>query len=169
MLEALAPGRPRALELHVERSPACSVRSCRTGRRRFPSATSAPNWVGLLLASAGAAGRAGIRQGKVSLSARRAAKKVQLLVDGDSHTIDEVRRAMRLAADGGAVKTLIFAAPGRRQNKKWQELFRTPNVVFRPVGRDGGGDPGDVAIIQAFRKFVRSSLPTIALLVSDND
>ena len=97
----------------------------------------------------------------------------ELLVDADTHGIDEIRSGIELLKlEMGAVHTTIFASPGRSRNTKWQKLFQEAAVSFHPVPRSSirGVEANDDAIIASVRKLCRSSTVTcIALLVSDND
>ena len=97
----------------------------------------------------------------------------ELLVDADTHSIDEIRSGIELLRlEMGTVHTTIFAAPGLSQNTKWQKLFQEAGVSFRPVPRSSihSGEPNDDAIMASIRQLCRSSAVTcLALLVSDSD
>ena len=105
------------------------------------------------------------------LQARRA--QVELLVDADQHSIQEITagidmlRCMENAHS--AIKTTIFAAPRRRENKTWQRLFNEPGVHFRPVkrrrARDGGEDNDD-AIVAEIRRLA-GTVKCVALMAAD--
>ena len=98
------------------------------------------------------------------------ANNVQLLVDADAHSVDEIRRGMQYVASSCKVmETLIFAAPETVNKKTWQELLTAERVVFHPVTRTGAGKPGDSAIIDALEGFIEGSATRIALLTSDRD
>ena len=76
-----------------------------------------------------------------------------------------------LESEGLSVNAELFAAPGYRQNSKWNQFIQQATVTFRPVARQGGvRDSNDDAIIARTRKLARSPKVTcVALLVSDAD
>ncbi|CAE7762281.1 unnamed protein product [Symbiodinium sp. CCMP2456] len=98
---------------------------------------------------------------------------VELLVDADTHSIDEIRAGIDLLKlEKEVVRTTVFAAPGFARNKKWQRLFRETNVSFHPVPRSSmhRDEANDDAIIARVRKMCNSkAVVCIALLVSDKD
>ena len=91
---------------------------------------------------------------------------VQLLVDGDQHSIKEIEMAARLA---GSAEAVVFAAPGRLNNRKWQHFFQGQGVTFRPVQREDSEKPGDAAIIAAMELFIAGPSSRTALLAADRD
>ena len=65
----------------------------------------------------------------VRVARRSTPNTVELLVDADVHGIDEIKEAMQfLRNEGEAVRTRVFAAPGRLQNKKWARFLKKPGI-----------------------------------------
>ncbi|CAE7290541.1 unnamed protein product, partial [Symbiodinium microadriaticum] len=99
--------------------------------------------------------------------------RAELLVDADTHSIDEIRAGIALLKlEKEVVHTTVFAAPGFARNKKWQRFFRETKVSFRPVRRSSilRDEANDDAIIARVRKMCNSKAAVcIALLVSDKD
>ena len=61
---------------------------------------------------------------------------VELLVDADAHSIDEIKEAIQLLEkQRGPVRARVFAPPGRSQNKKWARFLKEPGVSFEQAGR----------------------------------
>lgn len=97
-----------------------------------------------------------------------------LLVDADTHSIEQIREAlMCLRGEGGEVRAKLFGPPGRAENKKWARFLREPNITFRPVLRpdrrsDRSSEPNDEAISAAMQVLSTSrAVDRIALLTSD--
>ncbi|CAK9010808.1 Putative sulfite oxidase [Durusdinium trenchii] len=105
-----------------------------------------------------------------SPSSRQA--RTELLVDADSHSIEEVRQAIHCLEDQGRnVRTAVFAAPGRADKKTWAVFLRNPAVRFRGIQRtlDGSGEANDEAISLEMQKLSqRRDVGCIALLTSDS-
>ena len=104
------------------------------------------------------------------LQARQA--DVELLVDADQHSIQEIRAGIDLLrcteADYKSVRTTIFAAPRRRENKTWQNFFDEPDIHFRPVNRrrTWDGEANDDAIIVEIRRLA-GTVSCVALMATD--
>ena len=103
------------------------------------------------------------------------AKKIELLVDADTHSIHIIQHAIRLLEKAyGPANTTIYAPKQRQQNKKWLQFLQQPNVHFRPVNRkreDGrAGEEVDEAIARAVRSLRDAErTDSIALLTRDTD
>eukprot|EP00438_Fugacium_kawagutii_P002754 Skav202238 [mRNA] locus=scaffold1417:58330:59841:+ [translate_table: standard] len=101
------------------------------------------------------------------------ATRVELLVDGDCHSMDGIQRAIECFEThcGQKVCTSLFAPPAREDNKKWKEFMRDHQISFRPVGRSSKqliAEPNDEAIIKSMRKLAKKQLVVvIALLTHD--
>ena len=98
--------------------------------------------------------------------------EVELLVDGDSHSLTEIRDGIEiLHKDYGTVRTCVFAAPRRQDSKRWQQFFAEPDIVFRPVPRrsaQDGGEANDDAIIAETQSLAKSkTVGLLALILSD--
>ncbi|CAE7774086.1 unnamed protein product [Symbiodinium sp. CCMP2456] len=96
----------------------------------------------------------------------------ELLVDGDSHSLDDISWALQnLQSRGQPVKTTIFAAPARLQNGKWSDFIREQGLRFHGVTRGPGyKDPNDEAIVTCMKQLVMlPGVSRIALLTSDSD
>ena len=99
--------------------------------------------------------------------------RTELLVDADLHSVDEIRQAIsRLEDEAGVVQTKIFAAPARKDNKKWGRLMQETGITFCPVKRstevNHAKEPNDEAMTSAIQELVGdSSVNRIALLTSD--
>ena len=132
----------------------------------------------------GASGRGWVAQVRKSQRARRVGcccrhrakvhSHTELLVDGDTHSIDMIRASIQsLKAEKRIVSTRVFAPPGRALNKRWQQLFRDSEINFQAVARlDGSqGEANDEAIMQEMQRLSRQAQVggSIALLVSDTD
>ena len=117
-------------------------------------------------------------QGRRQRGARRstavASSRIELLVDGDSFSIDMVRSAMNSLEDARhQVHTTLFAQPERLQNKTWAKFISEPHVSFQAVHRRSvelGREPNDEAIVNTMRKLsLLSYVNTVALLTGDSD
>ena len=101
----------------------------------------------------------------------KSSRRTVLLVDGDVHKIEEIKRATKSLEDtGDEVCTELFAPPGRMNNKKWRQFMEEAAVQFRPVPRskDLSEEPNDQAIIAAIQEHsADNSFRCIALLTSD--
>jgi hypothetical protein len=100
-----------------------------------------------------------------------ASGRTQLLVDGDIHSIEQIREAIHfLKAERHKVETTLFAAPRRVENNKWCRFMQEPDVMFEPVLRsdDESSEPNDEAIQIAIQECtVRDDVACIALMTSD--
>ena len=95
-----------------------------------------------------------------------------LLVDADSHSVEEIRKGVAvLTQKYGDVKTSVFAAPRRLENSKWKQFLQEPGMEFRPVPRRHlVGEANDQEIFDEMQCLAESnSTKCIALLVSDKD
>ena len=103
------------------------------------------------------------------------AQPTDLLVDGDSYSITEVQDAIELLQKRGhaQVQTTVYAAPGRKENRRWRDFFKSPFISFCPVGRKEGGEANDERIVRDIRSKVlkvQEKIPrTFALLTADRD
>lgn len=101
--------------------------------------------------------------------------RIELLVDADQSSIEDIRQAIRrLKVEGpGKIRTTIFAAPGRIENKKWCRFLREPGIKLQPVPRASStatAEPNDDAIVSAMRKLAKvEQVHHIALLTADKD
>ena len=97
--------------------------------------------------------------------------RTELLVDADVHSISMIESAIRrLRKEGRAVNTIVFSAPGRQTNTKWQKFLGGPGVLFHPVPRRDSSlaEANDNAILHRLRQVEHSqSIKSIALLTSD--
>ena len=95
-----------------------------------------------------------------------------LLVDADTHSIAEIRSAMKiLQLSDHSLHTTVFGAPGLVQSKHWQQLCAEPSISFQAVERvtSRRGEANDSAIEAKVRKLCRSNATArIGLMVSDN-
>ncbi|CAE7200140.1 unnamed protein product [Symbiodinium sp. CCMP2592] len=127
----------------------------------------------LLAASAVLLGRRRALRSRISVVlGRKAQEWTELLVDGDSHSRDDISWALQnLRSRGQPVKTTIFAAPARLQNGKWYDFVREQGLRFHGVQRATGyKDPNDEAIVDCMKKLVMlAGVSRIALLTSDSD
>ena len=103
-----------------------------------------------------------------------ASPNVELLVDADTHSLEQIRNGIAIMTEKyGAVRTSIFAAPGREENRRCRELFNHPGINFRPVSRRGtqsGGEANDGRIVAEMQRLAASrSAGCVALLTSDTD
>ena len=97
---------------------------------------------------------------------------VELLVDADCHSIQEVRDSVtKLERKGYVVRTTVFAPPGRLKNKDWRALLAKPRMNFHEVERCGSeGEANDQAIETCCQKLVQAgAVDCIAVLASDKD
>ena len=115
------------------------------------------------------------RQRAASILQKASRAAVELLVDADRHSLQEVRDGIgmlrQISPDGKSIRTSIFAAPRRRENKTWQQFFNEPGVHFRPVVRrlaQHGGEATDDAIVGEIRRLAKSgSVTCLAVMTSD--
>lgn len=102
----------------------------------------------------------------------RLTASTELLVDADSHSIDQIRQAISLLNERDSqVRTTLFAPPRRVENKRWSDFVKEPGVVFEPVLRslDHTAEPNDETIEKTMRTLAaREDVRCIALLTSDN-
>ncbi|CAJ1453175.1 unnamed protein product [Effrenium voratum] len=101
-----------------------------------------------------------------------ASARSELIVDADAHSISEIQEAISWLQQhsGMHVGISVFAAPGRSENRKWEEFMRTPDVTFQPVPRRHAGEPNDQAILAAIDTFAAASqVKCVALVTSDTD
>ena len=111
-------------------------------------------------------------QHKCESSARHArGAHTELLVDADTHSIAEIRSAMKiLQLSDHTLHMTVFGAPGLAHNKRWQQLCAEPNISFQAVERvtSRRGEANDSAIETKVRKLCRSNaIARIGLMVSD--
>ena len=102
----------------------------------------------------------------------RAGSRVDLLIDGDTHSPAEIDWALkRLGSDGVSVQGRLFASPGRLSIKRWAAFIRERGLRFHSVKRTAGyKDPNDVAIIHQMQNAARRpAVDKIALLAADDD
>ncbi|CAE7837134.1 unnamed protein product [Symbiodinium sp. CCMP2592] len=107
---------------------------------------------------------------KSEASPSPATRATKLLVDGDTHSIEEIEDAIQqLEKTGRRVHTTVFAPPGRDENGSWRQLFERHRVTFRPVDRNSSrvGEANDGAINSALSTC--SDSQCLALLTSDFD
>ena len=100
-----------------------------------------------------------------------AAADVVLLVDADTHSVEEIRKGVALVTQKyGVVKTSVFAEPRRLENTKWRQFLQEPGMEFRPVPRQVLGEANDREICVEMQYLAESNATKcIALLVSDKD
>jgi hypothetical protein len=98
-------------------------------------------------------------------------RKIKLLVDGDHFGCSQIRDAVAFLAEKSThLHTLIYAAPGRINNKKMRVLLQQPDISFVPVPRskNHAAEPNDDAIIAEMLESAKSpSSECIALLTND--
>lgn len=96
-----------------------------------------------------------------------------MVVDGDCHTFEQIQEAINyLKREGRNLRIRLFAAPGRADNKEWQNFMSEHGVIFRPVKRNNHlhQDSNDEAIIAAMSNFCKNpQVDKVALLTSDSD
>ena len=107
------------------------------------------------------------RSTRVTVSAR-----AELLVDGDSHAVADMQRALELLEEEGhTVQVTVFGPPKyRSKSTECQEFLRKLNVAFRPALRlrDKRGEATDEAIHATIGALMRAKdVDSIALLTSD--
>ena len=109
--------------------------------------------------------------GRFDQVARASSPITELLVDADRGSIELFKHATsRLKNMGGHVRTHVFAAPRRTENKKWREFLEEPGITFRPVPRskDHSREPNDEAMEAAMQELsTRRRVHRIALLTRD--
>ncbi|CAE7404881.1 unnamed protein product [Symbiodinium sp. CCMP2592] len=107
------------------------------------------------------------RRTYLAVSKRRA----ELLVDADYGGIYPIMEAMeKLRKEGFRVCTTVYAEPGRRNNKKWHQLFQQSGVAFTPIPRNKDGEATDTAIEEQLVQLAQSKDDIcIALLTCDTD
>ena len=152
------------------------VQLCSTHVGLIPSANSKVSRIASAIGAAVVAGflRAGRASGSEfgRATARMAMAHAELLVDGDSHSIEVILAGIRfLQGRGWRVRTTIFAEPRRVENRNWRELMQREGVTLHPVrrSREHACEPNDAAINSAMRRMARSSDLILALLTSDKD
>ena len=94
----------------------------------------------------------------------------KLLVDGDTHSVEDVEDAIKqLEQTGTTVHTTVFAPAGRDKNKNWMQFLRRHRITFRPVEPNSSkvGEATDGAIKCALSAC--SDDQSLALLTSDYD
>ena len=100
---------------------------------------------------------------------RGIAEATELLVDADTHSLAEIKRAIaHLEEEGRTVRTAIYAAPNRERNKQWRVFMQKTGVNFCPVPRSDG-EANDSALMARLAELAdESHRRHIALLVQDN-
>ena len=103
---------------------------------------------------------------------RLASDRTELLVDGDSISVERVEEAARCLQDRvqTPVRATVFAKPALAKLKKWGELFDKPGFRFQPVRglKDLSKEPTDDALISAMTKLSSdSTVKDVALLTQD--
>ena len=101
------------------------------------------------------------------------AVRTELLVDGDCHSIDGIRLAIKCLQEhcGQRVYVTLFASPRRCDNKKWARFMQENGISFRSVHRGSSGisaEPNDEAISREMRELSKLNV-SIALLTEDTD
>ena len=103
------------------------------------------------------------------LCLRASRRRAELMVDADQCGLHPTREAVEhLRKEGFRVRTTVFAAPGRVDNKKWQMFFKERGVSFSPITRSQEGEASDTAIdrkLSLVALFTRDIC--IGLLTSD--
>ena len=106
-------------------------------------------------------------------SARRATKWTHLLVDADCHSIDDIQfEISRLEQGREAIRTTLFAEPGRLRNRSWAQFCDTPRIRFCAVPRadDPSNEANDQTIISRLRCLAgQRNIAGIVLMTSDTD
>ena len=171
MFFAAAPARPSPCHGQLRSGVQVPSQVHENGRVDFARCTLLP----FLVASSFAA-RAIHRvafTGAVGRAVMFASPRTELLVDGDSFSIGDIKRAIYLLKQQGRqVQTKVFTWPRRTDNKKWAQFLKEPNISFQPVPRSAGRshEPTDQAIISAMSQVSsRRDVGCIALLTSDGD
>lgn len=167
----ISPALPH--EHHLEKRWATADRqhSCGTACQRCPwhlLALGALGSSGSLTARTSARRDLGGRCSRVALRSSRA----ELLVDGDVHTMDEIREAIAYLEIGGRhVRTRFFCEPERADNKKWKEFFKDMNIEFQPVRRSADllHEATDEAISRALTEASSLGFECVGLVTSDSD
>eukprot|EP00439_Symbiodinium_sp_Y106_P073678 s678_g13.t4 len=102
----------------------------------------------------------------------------KLFVDGDTHSISEVKEAIGMLRKKGLdVWTTVYAEPRREDNKNWGEFFKGADTSFCPVPRrEDLGEANDEQMMADMRllacstaRSATSARLAIALLTSDTD
>ena len=102
-----------------------------------------------------------------------ASSRTKLLVDGDCHSIDGIRLAIRCLEEhcGETVHTTLFAPPKRLLSKKWRKFIEEDGMSFQPIHRasiDLSAEPNDQALAEAMRQLFKLQV-SVALLTEDSD
>ena len=106
----------------------------------------------------------------VWLRSQRSKRSAELLVDGDVHSMQEVREAIgHLERQRWSVSTKFFGPPERARNKKWEKFFVEMEISFQPVCRSALPlhEPTDVAVLSAMLNASSAGIDCVALLTSD--
>eukprot|EP00438_Fugacium_kawagutii_P003675 Skav224245 [mRNA] locus=scaffold939:1465982:1467977:- [translate_table: standard] len=103
-----------------------------------------------------------------------AASRTKLLIDADSHSIEQMKQAVSLLKnEGQEVETTIFAPPRMVENRKWCQLMKAPDVTFQPVFRshDSLLEPNDEAIRKEIAAIPSqpNGVGCVALMTQDTD
>ena len=70
------------------------------------------------------------------LACKAERRSARLFVDGDTHSIADVKEAIEMLQKKGLdVWTTVYAAPRRAENKNWGEFFKGAATSFCPVPR----------------------------------
>ncbi|CAE7538600.1 unnamed protein product [Symbiodinium sp. CCMP2592] len=104
------------------------------------------------------------------MGATRYLGATRLLVDADSHSIEQIEDVItQLEKSGRKVHTTVFAPPGRDDNKRWSQFLQDPRITLQPVERNSSrvGEANDAEIDKALRNS--NAEQSVALLISDFD
>ena len=113
--------------------------------------------------------RMGAGRVRARLKAKKA-MKAELLVDGDQRGIEATKEAVeQLQTEGWTVKTTVYAAPGRSDNKKWKSFFSQSNLSYKAIPRSKRVEAVDVAIADRLLHLAKREGICPALLTSDID
>ncbi|CAE7360338.1 unnamed protein product, partial [Symbiodinium sp. CCMP2456] len=112
------------------------------------------------------------------LACKAETRSAKLFVDGDTHSIAEVKEAIEMLQNKGFdVWTTVYAEPRRAENKNWGEFFTGPATSFCPVPRrEDLGEANDEQMMADLRLLTCSTARSatsaglaIAVLTSDTD
>ncbi|CAE7234881.1 unnamed protein product [Symbiodinium necroappetens] len=112
------------------------------------------------------------------LACKAERRSARLFVDGDTHSIADVKEAIEMLQKKGLdVWTTVYAAPRRAENKNWGEFFNRAATSFCPVPRrEDLGEANDEQMMADLRllacstaRRARTSSLALALLTSDTD
>ena len=112
------------------------------------------------------------------LACKSERRSARLFVDGDTHSISEVKEAIGMLRKKGLdVWTTVYAEPRREDNKNWGEFFKGADTSFCPVPRrEDLGEANDEQMMADMRllacstaRSATSARLAIALLTSDTD